>query len=260
MNDLLEIIQLVLLLSLIGIEIVRGCYSQASMNTNNKLINVISIVQDSFIVRPLIAVLAAQLAFYLLPQHQGALADAPLVPSLIVMFLVGEFTHYWYHRLAHHWEPLWNFHRVHHSATQMSVMVTSRIHILWQVFMPVNYLAGIALYLGLYEMIAVWFFIRAILNFLTHTNLRWDLVLHDTPGLRRPMWLLERIVTLQDAHHAHHGYAAQGAPMGNYAPVLILWDVIFGTAKFPHAHQEQVGIEDDVELPWYKQLWWLRQQ
>jgi hypothetical protein len=57
----------------------------------------------------------------------------------------------------------------------MSILVNSRINFLWQLLMPVNYVSGLAIYLGLTEIFVVWWAFRAWLNFLTHTEIRWDL-------------------------------------------------------------------------------------
>jgi len=73
---------------------------------------------------------------------------------------------------------------------------------------------------------------------------------------QREMPANDKLITSPDAHHAHHGFGANGAPMGNFAPTVIFWDVVFGTAHFPHERQEKVGIADDPILPWYRQLWW----
>jgi sterol desaturase/sphingolipid hydroxylase (fatty acid hydroxylase superfamily) len=112
------------------------------------------------------------------------------------------------------------------------------------------------LYLGMHEVFWAWFGLRSIVNFASHSDVRWDLHLYNVKALRPLVWVLERLITSPDAHHAHHGFGANGAPMGNFAPTVIFWDVVFGTAHFPHDRQECVGIEGDPILPWYRQLWW----
>ena len=44
--------------------------------------------------------------------------------------------------------------------------------------------------------------------------------------------------------------------MGNYAPVMIFWDHVLGTAKLPHSVQTHISIEGDPVYPWYQQIWW----
>ena len=69
-------------------------------------------------------------------------------------------------------------------------------------------------------------------------------------------WILERLITLPSTHHAHHGIDEHSAPMGNYATVLIIWDVIFKTAYFPHRYPNEYGIFNDPKDKWYYQLWY----
>lgn len=245
-----------LAISLLLIELFRGCYSRRAMPLNDRLINFISLAQDSLLIRPALAYACAWLFAALLPAYEGSLAHVAFWPAFLVVLFGQDFIHYWVHRWAHHHPLLWEAHRTHHSAPAMSLLVTSRLNMLWQVILPANYISGLVIYLGLSEVFWAWFLLRAVLNFLTHTNLRWDLPLYRVAALRPLVWLVEHIFTTPDAHHAHHAYGRQGAPTGNFAPVIILWDFVFGTAHLPHQRQELIGIEDDPVLPWYRQLWW----
>jgi sterol desaturase/sphingolipid hydroxylase (fatty acid hydroxylase superfamily) len=242
--------------SLIFIEIFKGCYSSRTMPLNDKLINVISLLQDSMLIRPALAYACAWVYLQLLPAYAGSLADAAFWPAFLIILFGQDFFHYWVHRWAHHQPQLWQVHRTHHSAPAMSVLVTSRLNILWQVILPANYISGLVIYLGMDQVFWAWFLLRALLNFLTHTNLRWDLPLYNIKLLKPFIWVFEHIFTTPDAHHAHHGFGQSGVPMGNFAPVIIFWDFVFGTAHLPHRRQEAIGIEGDPILPWYRQLWW----
>jgi sterol desaturase/sphingolipid hydroxylase (fatty acid hydroxylase superfamily) len=245
-----------LALSLILIEITRGCYSRESMPLNDKLINFFSLAQDTLLIRPVLAYACAWLFSVLLPAYGGSLSEVPFWPAFLLVLFGQDFIHYWVHRWAHHHPTLWQVHRTHHSAPAMSVLVTSRLNMLWQVILPANYISGLVIYLGMADVFWAWFGLRAVLNFLTHTNLRWDLPLYRIKILKPFIWVFERIFTTPDAHHAHHGFGENGAPMGNFAPVIILWDFVFGTAHLPHQRQHNIGISEEPILPWYRQLWW----
>jgi sterol desaturase/sphingolipid hydroxylase (fatty acid hydroxylase superfamily) len=251
----LENIALITMLSLFVLEVLRGTYAHSKVSLNDWVINVISLAQENLI-RPLFALALATAAAWLLPSHQNALAHLPFWPTLIAFLFIQDFIHYWYHRIAHEWEPLWNIHRVHHSAKAMSVMVNSRINVFWQLLMPVNYVSAVAIYMGLLDVFLVWWAFRAVLNFLTHTEIRWDLPLYKIKALKPLIWVVEHLITTPDAHHAHHGFGENAQPMGNYAPVLLFWDHVFGTAKLPHSQQTDIGIEGDPDYLWYQQLWW----
>jgi sterol desaturase/sphingolipid hydroxylase (fatty acid hydroxylase superfamily) len=245
-----------LALSIIGLEIYRGCYSKQAMPANDKLINFISLAQDSLLIRPLLAYGCAWVFSLLLPSYAGSLAGVSFWPAFLIILFGQDFIHYWFHRWAHNQPLLWQAHRTHHSASKMSILVTSRLNMLWQVILPANYISGLVIYLGMSEVFWAWFLLRAVLNFLTHTHVRWDLPLYHIQWLRPFVWIFEHIFTTPDAHHAHHGYGKHGVPMGNFAPVIILWDFVFGTATLPHQAQQKVGIEGESELSWYRQLWW----
>lgn len=251
----LEYATLIIMLTLFILELFRGAYSSKNVSLNDWVINILSFAQENFI-RPLFALAIALLCAKSLPAYQNQLNELPFWPTLIGFFFLQDFVHYWYHRIAHQWTPLWNIHRVHHSPTSMNVMVNSRINIFWQLLMPVNYISGVAIYMGLAEVFVLWWVFRACLNFLNHTEIRWDLPLYRIKFIRPLVWLVEHIITTPDAHHAHHGYGEKGSPMGNYAPVMIFWDHVFGTAKLPHSKQDVIGIEGDPIYPWYQQLWW----
>ncbi|MFK7976342.1 MAG: sterol desaturase family protein [Halioglobus sp.] len=242
-----------LILVLFFVELLKGSYK--NVKKNDWLINIISYIQEN-ITRPLMAFGLSVVLISAIPDYAGALSNYAFWPTLIAFFLVQDLVHYWYHRIAHEWEPLWRIHRTHHSAPSMNVMVTSRLNFLWQLLMPVNYISGVAIYLGLVDIFLVWWIFRAFLNYLSHTEVRWDLPLYRIKPLKPILWIVEHIFTTPDAHHAHHGYGEHGNPMGNYAPVLIFWDFVFGTAKLPHCEQDKIGIDHDPLYPWYQQLWW----
>ena len=69
------------------------------------------------------------------------------------------------------------------------------------------------------------------------------------------MRLLSKFITLPDAHHAHHGMGQYEHGNGNYAPMIFLYDVIFGSARVPVQRQERFGVPEGPNLHWAKQLW-----
>jgi sterol desaturase/sphingolipid hydroxylase (fatty acid hydroxylase superfamily) len=238
------------------LELFRGCYSSRAMPWREKLLNGLSLLQDSILIRPVIAYTGATALAVLLPDHAGLGAGLPFWPALLVILFGQDLIHYWFHRWAHHNPWLWQVHRTHHSAKAMSLAVTPRLNMLWEIILPINWISVLVIYAGMDEVYWAWFGFRALVNFLSHSHLRWDLALYKIRLLQPLVWVFERVVTTPDAHHAHHGTGINGSPLGNFAPTIIFWDVVFGTASFPHARQEQVGIAGEADLPWYRQLWW----
>lgn len=247
---------IVLFIYLFLVEWLAGYYSRARMGRNDQIINFLALLQDRVVVQPTIAFVSAYLFGHLIPQYKGALSDAPFWPSLIIFMLSQDFIHYWFHRKAHEWKWLWRLHRTHHSSSEMSLMVTARLNILWQLILPVTYYAGAAIYLGLTKVFFIAYTIKQLITLSTHSDRRFDLFFYKFTWFRPILWLYEHVFTTADAHHAHHGIGDNGCPMGNYAPVMMFWDFVFGTAKLPHQRQQKIGIYHDAKDHWLYQLYW----
>ena len=165
--------------------------------------------------------------------------------------------HYWIHRYAHEWRWLWKIHRTHHSAQQLNVGVVYRYNIFWVMLLPQSWVGAFAFYLGLGEAYAAAVMVTFLTNVLTHTNYRWDLWLRQRMPWSEPLWwLIERVITLPDTHHAHHAYGKGAHPNGNYAVTLFIYDVVFGTAKIPNRKQENFGLPISPRLHWAEELLW----
>ena len=97
-----------------------------------------------------------------------------------------------------------------------------------------------------------------LVNVLTHVSFRWDLALRQRFPRTEPMWrVLEKIITLPDAHQAHHAWGSdQAHPNGNYAVTIFFYDVLFGTAKLPRQRQEKFGLPISPRLHWAEELLW----
>lgn len=63
-------------------------------------------------------------------------------------------------------------------------------------------------------------------------------------------------MTLPDTHHVHHAYGKSAHPNGNYAVTIFLFDVLFGTAKFPRQEQATFGLPVAHRLHWAEELFW----
>jgi sterol desaturase/sphingolipid hydroxylase (fatty acid hydroxylase superfamily) len=97
--------------------------------------------------------------------------------------------------------------------------------------------------------------LKGALEFYYHFNFRTDLIIHQNKFLKPFGWILERIFVLQDTHHAHHGNGLNGRQASNYSGTLMIWDLVFGTAYFPHQKQESFGVDNYEKHPWYYQLY-----
>lgn len=145
------------------------------------------------------------------------------------LFLLSDFTRYWLHRWFHRNKLLWQFHKVHHSATSLNPFTFYRTH-------PVeNFLFGTryAITAGFVTGVFFWLFgaslsittlfgsnIFIVFFSLAGANLR-----HSHIRLSYPSWL-EKIFISPSQHQLHHSIYATHKNFGGY---LSLWDNLFGS-------------------------------
>jgi len=190
-------------------------------------------------------------------ESAGSLAYIPFWLAFAVIFFGEEMLHYWIHRFAHEWRWLWKIHRTHHSAQQLNVGVIYRYNVFWVALLPQAWVGAFAVYLGQADAFAAAISVAFVTNVLTHTNLRWDLWLRRKMPWSEPLWwVMERVITLPDTHHAHHAYGKGAHPNGNYAVTLFIYDIIFGTAYIPNRRQTQYGLPIAERLHWAEELFW----
>ena len=155
----------------------------------------------------------------------GLVGRQPLWLQLALYLIVTDFAQYWLHRLFHG-RRLWPFHAIHHGAPQVNWTTTFRVH-------PVNYLAVSLLLALLARLLAVsplavllaapvFFFSGA----LTHANLDWT------------FGPLRAVVASPVFHRWHHADEA-GCRDKNFAPLLPVWDVLFGTFHMPEGRRPE---------------------
>ena len=137
--------------------------------------------------------------------------STPFWLQFLVAFLTAETWVYVFHRLSHHSEFLWNFHKVHHTVEEMTWSASSRQH-------PVDFLLIIvganlpAMALGIdLRSIAFFLVLERLYTVLLHANLRWN-------------WgWFSRIIASPSLHATHHQPSGHRT---NYAGILSLLDWI----------------------------------
>lgn len=166
------------------------------------------------------------------------LSTLSLIAQTIGVYLVADLGRYIQHRIHHRVPFLWKFHELHHDVEKMSILKTSRSHIieriLQQIFMftPV-YLIG--------------FHGEAILMFLM-INSMWGLYCHSTADLR--IGIFEEILMGPGSHRVHHS-SCMKLGNTNFGSALVVWDRLFGTYTNPNKLEEkvEVGLGGDHKGP-----------
>ena len=135
---------------------------------------------------------------------------------VVAAVVVGELTYYWLHRMFHATRVGWWIHRVHHSSTDLHWWSTYRFHPI-EVVMTLVVPAAVGAWCGAGSAAAVYSFAATVVTTFAHADVY-------VPGR-----LLDHVLCTPGYHRTHH---ETGRERVNYAFVLPLSDIVFGTADF----------------------------
>lgn len=164
-------------------------------------------------------------------QFVPPLAAWPFATFLIYIVLM-DLGEYWRHRLQHRLSWWWALHSLHHDQRQMTLWSDDRNHIVDDV-LAVVWSGTIAMLIGVtpaeFPLVMIAF---RLIESLSHTNVRLGFGRWGSTLLVGPQY-----------HRVHHSIEHAEPPYDrakgcNFAVILPLWDVLFGTWKrvgaFPH--------------------------
>lgn len=239
-------------------EFIAGRIQASHRPKKDLLYNLAAFFTQPIMTGVIVASIGAFIMRSVFPGNANALAEVSPWLVFAIVFPLNEFCHYWVHRFAHEWRWLWKLHRTHHSGMDMNATLIYRYNLLWPLIVPQTWVGAVVMYLGQTEAFLAAALITYLVNVGTHLSFRWDLVLREKLPWSEPFWrVFERIITLPDAHQAHHAYGAEQAhPNGNYAVTIFLYDILFGTAKLPVKRQEKFGLPISPRLHWAEELLW----
>ncbi len=223
------------------------------------IVESVSTIATLGLIQPFIVLMSATLLGWSIPLYQGSLADLGFLAGFALFLIFDDLAVYCWHRLAHSVPVLYNMHRPHHNGEYMSVRVTFRNNLFYYLFSPPIWLSGVLIYLGLGHVYAVYLVMKMAVILSSHSDVRWDAPLYRIAWLSPLMWVVERIIVTPAAHHAHHGkHLADGAThyKGNFGNMLIVWDLLFGTAFISRQVPKRYGVEDLPETTAAEQLIW----
>jgi sterol desaturase/sphingolipid hydroxylase (fatty acid hydroxylase superfamily) len=164
-----------------------------------------------------------------------------VVAPFVVYVLMFDLFDYGFHRLEHRYDWWWALHAVHHSQQQMTMWTDSRNHLLDDLLRDIV-LALLARLIGVPpgQFVAVVACTQLIEN-LSHANVRLSF---GRIG--------ERLIVSPSFHRTHHaigfGHESDGkGTLGghNFAVLLPIWDILFGTASFKPV-DGPTGIRDQL--------------
>lgn len=163
----------------------------------------------------------------------------------IELLVVWDFMGYWIHR-AFHRGVAWRVHAIHHGAERLDWLAAVRVHPLNELFaillraLPL-FLLGFRL-----DLLAATAPAFAFYALLLHANVAWD------------FGPLRAVLASPAFHRWHHAADVEGRDC-NFAGLLPVWDILFGTfhlprGRLPHATGADVPIPDgflqQLRHPW----------
>lgn len=173
----------------------------------------------------------------------GPVAAQPAWLQAIEIYLLADFMGYWIHRLFHT-GAWWPFHAVHHSSEELDWLSSVRVH-------PVNEAvdklvpATLLLLVGFNPTVTL-----GVAGFLTfyaiflHADVDWD------------FGPLRAVIATPVFHRWHHSKDSQAIDK-NFAGLLPVWDILFGTYYMPRDRRPQdFGVHDPVARTFWGQLWY----
>jgi sterol desaturase/sphingolipid hydroxylase (fatty acid hydroxylase superfamily) len=149
----------------------------------------------------------------------GPASRLPLWLQAVLILALGDLIGYWMHR-AFHGRRMWRFHAVHHSSVDLDWLSAVRLH-------PVN--DALMRVAGAVPLLALGFApvaiagiapVLTVMAILVHANLEWD-------------WGPLRAVVASPRFHRWHHTDEANARDKNFAGLLPLWDILFGTYHMP---------------------------
>lgn len=164
------------------------------------------------------------------------------VVSLLIYLVVFDLLGYWTHRGQHQLEWWWRLHSLHHAQRQMTMWSDNRNHLLDDLIVDcIVVLTAQLIGVAPGQFIAIVALTQLSESF-QHANLR---VAFGRAGER--LWVSPRFHRL---HHSiglgHESAGRQTLGGHNFAVLLPVWDVLFGTANFDNRY-DPTGIRDQSE-------------
>jgi sterol desaturase/sphingolipid hydroxylase (fatty acid hydroxylase superfamily)/CDGSH-type Zn-finger protein len=241
------------------IETIFGYYADSKRTKDDVLVETINAFFLFGITKPLVVTLAYTALKFTLPLQEGSLKSLSFGVGLVVFVLGDDFMQYWYHRFAHEHKWLWKWHRAHHTATELGLLVSYRQSIYYYMLMPNIWWMGIfSFWFGAIPM-AIGIVLKQILVISSHSLVTWDSFFYKRPALMPIMRVLERIFITPAFHHGHHAVSkidGIGNPNGNYGNMFSIWDQLFGSATFSHAFPTEYGIPNDPQDNWQSHIFY----
>jgi sterol desaturase/sphingolipid hydroxylase (fatty acid hydroxylase superfamily) len=181
-------------------------------------------------------------SFESLLRGHGPFGRQPPLLQAVQMLIVIDFVGYWLHR-AFHSAKLWRVHAIHHSSAELDWLSAARLHPLNDIVNKrIQAMTVVALGYAPALLAGALPLFTAYAIFL-HANVSWD------------FGPLRALLASPRCHPWHHTSAEQGRDK-NFAGLLPLWDVLFGSYYMPEAQPLCFGVSEKIPAHLLGQLLW----
>jgi sterol desaturase/sphingolipid hydroxylase (fatty acid hydroxylase superfamily) len=143
----------------------------------------------------------------------------PVWLQVVEVLVIGDFIGYWMHRLFHG-RALWRFHAIHHASRDLDWLSAVRLHPVNDVLARLAQVIPIVLLGFAPGVVAAYAPFLGVYAIFLHANVPWDL------------GPLRKVVASPRFHRWHHTSEDEGLDR-NFAGLLPLWDLMFGTFFMP---------------------------
>jgi sterol desaturase/sphingolipid hydroxylase (fatty acid hydroxylase superfamily) len=170
--------------------------------------------------------------------HIKLLNGSSLWVQFLIFLLVKDFLEWCIHNLLHRVPWLWEFHKLHHSITELDWIGNMRFH--WMEIVLYRGLTYLPLFLlGVDRRVILWIAVfSTLIGHLNHSNVDLDW------GIFR--WVLNS----PRLHVWHHDVVNHKRSGQNFGIIFSLWDFLFGTVYLPARQQpEHLGFEGMERFP-----------
>lgn len=171
------------------------------------------------------------------------IGSLPFLVKFLIFFVVMDFFQFLAHFLLHRIEFMWTFHKIHHAQEELGFASTRHFHfgeylILKPVgWLPLAFLGMDTNSFGLCMALYMW--IAYSLVFFSHCNVKVN------------FGFLKYVVITPETHYWHHAKNIPGRYGTNFASVLTIWDLLFGSFYLPKDKSMKpiLGVPDQEEVP-----------
>jgi len=162
----------------------------------------------------------------------------PTWAGLLLLFVIKDLLGWAGHWLLHRSDLLWQFHRVHHSATQLDIWNAQRFHVGERIFWSFFLYVPLAVIGFPPDHLLITGIVSSALSNFTHAN------------VRVPLGPLKYLINNPQIHIWHHARARDMKRNVNYGDALCVWDYLFGTAYLPEEDDAlELGFDGIEEYP-----------